>query len=616
MKRILLLLFVFTGLIAGAQVYNNEWIDYTKPYYKFKIGTNGLLRISQVTLNSAGLGATPAENFQLWRNGEEIPIYTSIPSSPFGGTDYIEFWGQMNDGKPDKQLYSDPDYQLNDHYSLQTDTAFYFLTVNAGTNKRLVNTTNDVAGNVLLPEPYFIYTLGNYFRNQINTGNAALVQGTYVYSSAYDKGEGWTSGSIDSAGDLAPAAHTNLHVESTGPAPTFSINAAGNAINTRNFQVKINGTAILQQPMDYFNYLKYQTNFPLALITSNSAAVEIINQATARPDRMVVAQYEINYPRKFDFDNLKSFAFELAANVNGNYLEISNFNYGSTAPVLYDLTNGRRYVADISNPVLIKIALQGSAVNRKLLLVSEDASNINTVTSIQVRNFVNYGLPANQGNYLIISHSSLYSGSNGSTPIDDYRAYRSSAAGGGYNARIYEIDQLVDQFAFGIKKHPSSIRNFIQYALNTYVSPPKFAFLIGKGVNYFQYRSYENSTDPATKNDLERLNLVPTFGYPASDNLLSCFNGDNIPKVPVGRLSVIYPDEVTVYLKKVKEYESAQASSSPYIADKGWTKNVAHVVGADNGALQTILDQLMSNYRSIVSDTLFGANVNTFSKTT
>src|SRR5215510_10224834 len=218
MKRILLSLLVCTSLFAKGQVYNNEWIDYSKTYYKFKVGSTGLYRISQSTLNSIGLGATSAENFQLWRNGQEIPLYTSIDTGPLATTDYIEFWGQMNDGKPDKQLYQDPDFQLNDHWSLQTDTAFYFLTVNAsGPNKRLVVTTNNVAGNTLSPEPYFMYTLGNYFKNKLNSGNAALVQGTYVYSSAYDKGEGWTSLDIDSAAKLTPPPHTNLHVDSTGP---------------------------------------------------------------------------------------------------------------------------------------------------------------------------------------------------------------------------------------------------------------------------------------------------------------------------------------------------------------------------------------------------------------
>jgi hypothetical protein len=32
----------------------------------------------------------------------------------------------MNDGKPDKELYRLPDYQLNDKWSLSTDTSVYF----------------------------------------------------------------------------------------------------------------------------------------------------------------------------------------------------------------------------------------------------------------------------------------------------------------------------------------------------------------------------------------------------------------------------------------------------------------------------------------------------------
>ena len=130
--------------------------------------------------------------------------------------------------------------------------------------------------------------------------------------------------------------------------------------------------------------------------------------------------------------------------------------------------------------------------------------------------------------------------------------------------------------------------------LNNYSTPPKFVFLIGKGVNYVEYRNNESSASQTTKDNLNKLNLVPTFGYPASDNLFSCFITGNtpntIPAVPIGRLSVIYPDEVTVYLNKVKEYEATQAISSPLIADKAWMKNVVHVIGADDESLQAILE--------------------------
>ena len=106
MKRILLLILMFsTGIFSRAQTYNNEWIDYSKTYYKFKVGSTGLYRISQASLSSIGLGSTPAENFQLWRNGKEIPLFTTQETGPLSGSDFIEFWGEKNDGKPDNQLF-------------------------------------------------------------------------------------------------------------------------------------------------------------------------------------------------------------------------------------------------------------------------------------------------------------------------------------------------------------------------------------------------------------------------------------------------------------------------------------------------------------------------------
>src|SRR5438270_2218863 len=104
MKKFLFCLLLASGFMAEAQVYNNEWIDYSKTYYKFKVGRTGLYRISQSTLASAGLGGTPAGQFQLWRNGREVPLFTSVASGTLSGSDYIEFWGLMNDGKADREL--------------------------------------------------------------------------------------------------------------------------------------------------------------------------------------------------------------------------------------------------------------------------------------------------------------------------------------------------------------------------------------------------------------------------------------------------------------------------------------------------------------------------------
>src|SRR5262245_3105712 len=97
MKRILLTLLIgVSGLLTTAQTFpfNNEWIDYNKTYYKFNVGQTGLYRIPQSVLAAIGIGNIPAEQFQLWRNGREVALYTSIPSGPLNSTDFIEFWGE------------------------------------------------------------------------------------------------------------------------------------------------------------------------------------------------------------------------------------------------------------------------------------------------------------------------------------------------------------------------------------------------------------------------------------------------------------------------------------------------------------------------------------------
>jgi len=111
MKNFFTIVFLLFGLGASAQLYNNEWINFSNTYYKFKVGSNGVYRIPQSVLAGAGLGSVPVQNFQLFRNGKEVPVYTSVPSGTFGGSDYIEFWGQMNDGVPDAGLYRNPAYQ-------------------------------------------------------------------------------------------------------------------------------------------------------------------------------------------------------------------------------------------------------------------------------------------------------------------------------------------------------------------------------------------------------------------------------------------------------------------------------------------------------------------------
>jgi hypothetical protein len=136
---------------------------------------------------------------------------------------------------------------------------------------------------------------------------------------------------------------------------------------------------------------------------------------------------------------------------------------------------------------------------------------------------------------------------------------------------------------------------------------PKYVFLIGRGVHYLHQRTLENNSNQTVKDNLEKLNLVPTFGYPASDMLLVSDLSNSTPFMPLGRLTAITPGEVATYLKKMKEYEQAQRTLSPAIPDKNWMKNVAHIIGAGDDVLDEILFDYMENYRSKAEDQRGGA---------
>lgn len=616
MRKIFTLLLLVAGFAATAQQYNNEWIQFNQTYYKFKVANDGLYRIPKSLLDANGLGGTQVQFLELWRNGEKVPFFPTVSSGTLPSNGYLEFWGEANDGKPDKALYRNPDFQHTTKYSLQTDTAVYFLSVNASqAGFRYTEVFNNVAGNALPAEPYFMYTAGHYYKGGLpNPGFASLV-GVPVYSSSYDKGEFFASGDINPASPRSTTI-SDLNVYGGGPPSSIKFGATGNVINTRTVKVRVNGVEVKDTTMDYFNDLLTSAPVDNSTISSGTVTVQFTNTNTnpSGNDRMQVSFFELNYPRTFNFNGQSNFKFELPARSGGYFLQISNFNYGSTQPVLYDVKNGERFIGDISGGSL-KFALPGTAIARQLVLVSEEGANITTVNELTVRSFTDYTLAANQGTYVIISNPILYTGSSGNNPVEDYKNYRASAAGGGYKVLIANIEELTDQFAFGIKKHPLSIRNFIRYARVKFSPALKFVYLIGRGVNYAEYQRAERS---AVQNpSADRLNLVPTFGNPGSDNLLSAEDlSVPVAATPIGRLSVVNGKEIEDYLEKVKEYDLAQKNAPNTIAGRSWMKNVVHVTGSSELYLGTVLCNYMEIYEQIIEDTLFGGRVHTFCKTT
>ncbi len=610
---------------AKAQPYNNNWINYSKTYFKFRVGPfgydivnapikKGIVRINQPTIAAAGLSGTPAEQFQLWSNGIQQPIYVSKTTGIFGSSDYIEFYGEIANGTIDREFYPFPEYQINTNWSLSTDSSTYFLTTNMGSNLRLLDAPNNASSSPLAAEKNFTYTLGRYYRSAINNG-FGVVDSKVLYLSSFERGEGFTSRAVRpnncgcSTKEL-PQIFSSLMADTISTTCSVAMTMVGNAQNERNVKIFFNGDSIANVKMNFYSTaFPHFSNLSAARIINDQVTILTRDSCTEYNDEIRVGQIELSYKRKFNCGNASIFEFALEPSPTGRLIKMVNFNGGISPPVLYDLTNKKRYTALNTSADTLRFLTEPSMVAYQLVLARGDgttAQNIPLLKSIQFTDFTNEN---NQSDYIIITNASLLGASPNDNYAEQYRAYRSSSEGGAYQAKIYMLEQLEDQFAYGVKMHPLAVKEFLRFARNNFQTVIKNVFIIGKAVSYAAYRM--TGQNPL----IDKLNIVPTYGFPGSDHLLASNAFSDLAAVPIGRLSAVSPQEIGIYLEKVKQYEAQQNNDADSIENKAWAKQVLLLTGANDPYLGVILDTMMNNYHRIIADTSFGGAVSQYSKT-
>jgi hypothetical protein len=631
MKKLLLFCFVLLSFSISFSQFGNEWIDYSRVHYKIKVWRDGIYRIPYSTLaaNVPNIGSVNTSNLVLFRNGQQVPIYISTLSANLGPGDFIEFYGQKNTGDIDTDLYGNANDQPHPHYSLFTDTSIYFLTTRGGSNfARFTDIPNDL-NNLPARENYFIHEVRQTPNGKLFNGKYYTAGTDEVYKSLFETGEGYANttffGTINSSGS-APQVTLQQYtlatpaVYTSGPNAVLKTVYANNSTENHTVIAKLNNNQIFTQSVFGFKLNKTSDNIPVSqLLASNAIAFSTSDNAVSKRQN-TVSLVEIDYPRSFDFDNQSTFYFKISADaVNRKYLEISNFNSSSTVPVLYDITNGYRIVSTQAAGTLpLRFALPASSFNRELFLRSDAAGSYFTVTEMKSVSFTNYS--QRQGNYVIISHASLRELYNGKDQIEEYRKYRDANDNPGVGRFVAvgtDIDQLYDQFAFGVSKSPLAIRNFVRMANANWTIKPQYVFLIGKGREYPDMRNPNGTSQTAALNQC----LIPTFGFPGSDNLLTSTRTSDRQLAAVGRLAAHNPAEVESYLEKMRDYEIAQSTSAVEytqnepIADRLWQKQVLHFSGGTSTFEQSLFRTYLSNYSRFVTDSLWGGNVTSYSRT-
>lgn len=610
MKRIILLLLTTVGLQLSmfAQVYYNEWIDYDKTYFKIKVEEKGIYRIPASTLPSS-LQNVNGANFMLFYKGQEVALYVTT-EGVLSNNDYIEFYGQPNDGEFDTQLYAEPGGQLYETKSLFVDEATYYLTFdNTNNHLRYQNTANDVT-NPPAKEEYFTQTLVDEKQNVFFSGQPNRISGVNYSFADVEPNEGFVSSLLVSGGQRTISLPTpNIYRATNAPAAALTAKVVGRQDDfsttfDHHMRIRVNDQLYIDDIYADYEARTYATTVlnsdlddPVTRVT-----YEAVGDLSSSDQNSIVFT-ALKYPHTFDFEGQRRFGFTFEG-ISGNrekYVEITNFE-GDLGPVLYDLTNNLRFTAVDENGVYKFLLPEGANpnINRSLFFTSNLADlgvSIIDHDNLEEIQFTDFSQAANQGDYIILTHPSLRTGSI--DYVQAYADYRSTPNGGSYNVTIVDIEELYDQFAWGINKHFLSVRHFVNYAVDNWSIEPAYMLLLGKSIAYRTIR-----TDP---NAYLQNCLIPTYGYQPSDNSLVARSDINyFPQVAVGRVSAVNPDEVRAYLDKVIEYETPKSCARE---DRAWTKNFVHIANGDNQAEVDEFTGYLNEYKAIIDNGTLGGQV-------
>ena len=603
MKQLIGIAFGLFFLTVSAQQTANDWIDFSQSYYKFKLAADGIYRINHATLNNSSipLNTIDPRNFQLFVKGKEIPIFISGESDGvFDSGDYIEFYATANDGWLDTVLYKSSALQPNPYYSLLNDTIAYYLTWNSSLNNLRFREENNINFSNYFAAPYVWKEQVESFETNYYDGEILQGGGNDV---EYVQSEGWMDAPL-SLGQSINRQLPSPNRYASGPFAQFEVQIAGesdwNQLNTGDHHVEISiGNQLYDTIFEGYKLIRLKTSFsPTELIDgSNTVRLRSIDDLSVNPnrvDRTALAYLKLTYPHTLNFNNTSYFEFLIddSNTQNAQFLEIVSFN-GGNSPVLYDLTNNKRIKVIETITSYKTIIPNGSGRKRCVIAAESEIKQISKLSPINgSARFTDYSTQVADSAFVIITHPKLYA------EATTYAAYRQST---GYYTLVVQIDELYDQFGYGIGKNPLAIRNFIDAAFSAWLFPPTHLFLIGKSVSLKDHRK---SASNYAKN------LVPTMGNPATDNLLLAgLRGSNLePIIPLGRLSAKTLNQVDLYLDKVIEYEAAPKAL--------WMKRALHFAGGKSAfeanRHESYLNGFSQEFRSIP----FGGETQVFRKST
>ncbi|MEM7038238.1 MAG: C25 family cysteine peptidase, partial [Bacteroidota bacterium] len=580
---------------AGGIDYGNEWYVPSQSYVKFRVFEDGIYRVTAPELANAGFPINlNFTNLQLFYRGKEQHIHVEING---GNLQYVEFYGERNDGGDDSIMYRhpysavhDPSQQPNEHLSLFTDTSAYWLTYGPNPGLRYQN-FNDQNYQNYPAEPHFRYrSYHEYHPSQggpvsvWNHGGGSQYDIFHILNSSYITGEGYVGRGFDPV-NYAGVTIPTPAAANVGNPSDVKVRVYGRSSWRHVLRIDLDGTPVNQDTVDGVYVRTRNISYNGVLGNDLDLIMRAFGTQNNNTDNNNYCWSSIDYDRFFDLDGEGKIRMINWNDAQNAHFRFTNGAVNGGSAIAYDLTTQTRCIGRAGNDT-VQVVVPGNATARTIFVSTDSAIGSPVIEPHRLSNLKS---SQNDADFIIITHRSLASSAT------EYKRYRDTCTVNPHTARVVYTDEIYDEFGYG-SITPLAIKRFCKYAIENWATRPGYFLLWGKG--QYIIRDYP-------------LNLVPTYGYPACDyDYVSDYDPYDVnvtPEAAIGRVNVYNNAEGMIYLAKTNEYEHTQWEQ--------WMKEVVFLGGGNDTTEQRpILDFLRDQYMPWVEALPLGGSGNYYQK--
>lgn len=593
-----------TSIQGSAITSTNVGFDQTEslgPRYKIVIDEDGIYRLTHDALDSVHeITGTDIDELEMINQGRKVAIYIEDDNDNgiFDSGDSIVFYGQKYYGDYLAEKYSNEDdlwltysQQLSDGSYVDwtpemnatmmekyTDDNVYWLTI--GTDISRMPIIDGTPQGSTVPETYTTTVHAEQSKHWF-TWNFSSEDTWFWESIRYQITRTYTT-------TLSAIATTPFTAKLSGEAASRVKSNLYNPDHHTKIWLNSQTTPVIDETWDGISRYYFSSGLPSTYLKEgeNSLKFQVLFDAyyPQYTDWIYFDWFEIEYSRTFQAENdLLQFERD-ESGLDWTY-EISNCL--SSDVIVLDVTD------PLTPTYVMSATIAGNVASFEGL---DHAGNANYImagdSAILTPKSLTYNTPptsdlfntGNQADYIFVTHNDFLAGTQ---TLANYRASQ------GLTTRIIDIDDLIDEFNYGIY-NPLAIKNFLRYTFAYWQTPaPSYVLLVGDG--HWNFKKYPSEYGTQTVFMPPYLSWVdPEQGeVDATNDLATIVGTDALPDVHIARLPVTTTSELSSAIQKILAYES----SGPY----RWKQHFLFV--ADDtpdtaGDFTGITEDLISDYFS------------------